>query len=249
MTMGERGKAAIFLDMGQKPKVVCGEPHGGEMRQRNTLPVRTDDAFWKDLTQCFPPMMGSLAQHDWTKMDLINTPPKKGSKIRQLFCIGTFQPAWSYSEAETPLFKVEILLENDDFFSLLFLWLSLVRHWNLRGKVFFMKDLSTGGSVPLNRGDPAEELIFKVRTQRFSQRPMFSCTWLDGKWYYIRAGIPVTHLATPKKTVGKNTQLKETGVFFDWCYKKEDVEEQNSKFCKSISSFLKHRKDPTWTHL
>ena len=70
MTMGERGKAAIFLDMGQKPKAVCGEPHGGEMRQRNTLPVRKDDAFWKDLrqrSQSFPPMMGSLAQHDWTK--------------------------------------------------------------------------------------------------------------------------------------------------------------------------------------
>lgn len=116
------------------------------------------------------------------------------------------------------------------FFSLLFSWLSLVRHWNLRGKVFFMKDLSTGGSIPLNRGDPAEELIFKVRTQRFSQRPMFSCTWLDGNWYYIRAGIPVTHLATPKKTVGKNIQLKETGVFFDWCHKKRMLKNKTPNF-------------------
>ena len=264
MTMGERGKAAIFLDMGQKPKAVCGEPHGGEIgqrntlpvrneRQRNTLPVRKDDAFWKDLrqrSQSFPPMMEAAWRNMTGLNDLINTPPpKKVLKFGSSFALEFFQPAWSPSEAETPLFKVEILLKNGDFFfAPFFVAFSREALKPPRKGVFHERSFNRRIYSP-QQGRPGWRTDFQSANPRFSQRPVFSCTWLDGKWYYIRAGIPVTHLATPKKTVGKNTRLKETGVFFDWCHKKRMLKNKTPSFVKSISSFLKHRKDPTWTHL
>ena len=115
------------------------------------------------------------------------------------------------------------------FFSLLFLWLSLVRHWNLL-ECFSWKIFQPADLFPSTGATRLKNWFSKCEPRDSVNVPCSAVPdWTENGITSV-PGIPVTHLATPKKTVGKNTQLKETGVFFDWCHKKRRLKNKTPSF-------------------